>query len=198
MTNENDEYLKSKIKELLESHDIKQYKHSILRSDRHSDTYIKKVLITLFPKLYNEIICAYLKIIMKSLSTTEYDIIASPAVTGICYGSPVAANLNKPFAFTERNRIAEGCFGSAEFRPEFERYIKDLRFIIIEDIITIGGSTKKICESITRNGGYTVAVFCLWNRDPDNDSLSYPHIAKYPASCMQSKAIPIYSIINKK
>lgn len=186
------------IREDLENKGIVEKKHSILRSGRHSDTYIRKTLITLYPQLYNSIIYAYLKIIMQNLPDTGYDVMTTPAVAGMCFAPILAVNLNKPFMFTEKKKVIEGC-SSMEFRPEVRKYIEGHRFIIIEDIVTTCGSVAKVAKSISENGGVVIAVFCLWNRHPEYKSFAYtyklPDLTRIIESCGN---IPIYSIIDKR
>lgn len=159
--------------------------HFILRSGKHSDTYINKAEITLFPYLYKEIIRNITNEITKYYKFNEYDAITGPAVAGISFASPIAIELSKPFMFSEKNKKYKNEF---QFRPEFIEFIYDKKIIIIEDIITTGGSVNGLADAIYHFGGYPVSIFCIMNRNPELKEIKgtiYPY------------SIPIYSLITK-
>ena len=157
--------------------------HFILRSGKHSDIYIEKTMITLFPCLHREIIRKLSENISKIYRYNDYDIITGPAVAGISFAAPIAIELDKPFIFSEK--INENNF---KFRPEFEKFIKNKRILIIEDIITTGNSILKLSEIMYSLGGITKSVFCIMNR---NSKLKEIKGYIYPYS------YPIHSLITK-
>ena len=173
--------------------------HFILRSGKHSDTYIRKTLITLYPDLYNSIMYAFIKLIMSKLSPNDYDIITAPAVAGICFAAPIATGLNKPLVFTEKLIYHDNSYDML-FRSEFKKHIKNKRVIIIKDVIITGGSVIKVIESIKNNGGYPLGAFCLLNRNPEMTIIRHenigPKIKNKISTCYDF--IHIHSLISKK
>jgi len=192
-----------KNKELLKSLyncGIIEKKHCILRSGKHSDEYIKKTKITLYPSLFPYIIHYLHDEITFQYKREEYDIITGPAVAGICFAAPVAFLLRKPFIFPEKvSKIVSDDINNLitveikksfmEFREEYQNSLKRSKVIIIEDIITTGGSVEKTAYSIFKYGGIPIAVFCLWNRDPNIQYIVLKNRINYK--------IPIYSLINE-
>jgi len=145
---------------------IIEKRHCILRSGKHSDIYVEKTKIIIFPYLYNEIIRSLANEITKKFNFDEYDIITGPAVAGICFASPVAIELGKPLIFPEKKE------NSMEFRDSFKKFILYKRIILIEDIVTTGNSIVKTAETIFSYGGNVIACFCIWNRNLNlNDSI---------------------------
>lgn len=45
-----------------------------------------------------------------------------------------------------------------------ERFVRDRRTLVLDDILTTGGSARKAVEAICAAGGVPVAVAALWNR----------------------------------
>lgn len=177
---------------------IVEKKHSILRSGKHSDTYIRKTKITLYPKLYKEIIYELGGEIGYQFKNHDYDIITGPAVAGLCFASPLSFLLDKPLIFPEKNFYSvEGDINyknkyNMEFRPEY-RDLYNKRVIIIEDIITTGGSVAKTAQAIAKYGGIPVAVFCIWKRN-----LNIHHITYRIKENIPIFSIPVYSLINER
>jgi len=193
--------------------------HFILRSGKHSNTYIEKTRITLFPYLYNEIIRSLVDNITKIYKYTDYDIITGPAVAGISFAAPVACELNKSFIFPEKKTLeieivekiknnlhlkytAIDPSHKMEFRPEFKEFIKNKNIIIIEDIITTGGSVSRLCESIYNLSGVPISVFCIINRNINLNKIYYSYgVTEFAKnnfnSIVENCSIPINSLITK-
>ena len=180
------------LKKLYENGIIEK-KHSILRSGKHSDTYIRKTKITLYPDLYKEIIYKLACEIGCQFGNNDYDIITGPAVAGLCFASPVSFLLDTPLIFPEKreckdiNSISKTNYYNMEFRSEY-RDLYNKRVIIIEDIVTTGESVVKTVNSITAYGGIPVAVFCVWKRNPNIVYLRWK----------EGHDMPVYSLINEK
>ena len=159
--------------------------HHVLRSGKHSDTYINKTKITLNAKLFTRIVHRLAIQIEIHYKDNDYDLITGPAVAGMSFVSRLTLILNKPFVFTEKVPVAN-VVNMMQFRSEYQKILKGKRVIIIEDVITTGGSIIKTAQAICRYGGIPVAVFCIWNRNPEINfiKLDYP--------------IHLYSLINEK
>lgn len=171
---------------------IVEKKHSVLRSGKHSDTYIRKTKITLYPKLYKDIILWLSAEIDDYFNKKDYDIITGPAVIGLCFASPVSFMLNKPLIFPEKKKTPDSDYYIMEFRPEY-RNLQGKKVIIIEDIITTGESVAKTARAIRKYGGIPIGVFCIWHRNPDILYIAYRIKENIPIF-----KIPIYSLINEK
>jgi len=183
--------------ESLKNNNIIESKHCVLRSEKHSNTYIRKIKITTIPYLYSLVMEKLTAAIFDKFKLNEYDIITGPAVAGICFAAPIALALGKPFIFPEKEfyNVQIDKHHNYEkfnitFRKEFHNILKYKRVIIIEDIITTGGSVVKTANSVFKLGGSTIAVFCIWNRNPTKEFIKY--------GICNTLNFPIYSLISKK
>lgn len=188
----------------LKNNNIIENKHCVLRSEKHSNIYIRKTKITTIPHLYSLVMEKLTTAIFDKFKLNEYDIITGPAVTGVCFAAPLALALEKPFIFPEKDFSDDinktiSKEHKMTFRKEFLEILcegKDpydyerKKVVIIEDVITTGGSVIKTAQSILKTGGYVIAAFCIWNRNP---KMRYIKLGE-SAICK----FPIYSLISKK
>ncbi|HBT95433.1 MAG TPA: orotate phosphoribosyltransferase [Coriobacteriia bacterium] len=131
--------------------------HFRLTSGRHSDTYIQCARVLEHPTLTMRLAAEAVARLPKDL---EIDLVASPAVGGILFGFAVAAALDKPLIFSER------VDGKMVFRRSFE-VSEGAKVLIVEDVVTTGGSVKDVSDLVEENGGSAVAVVSLIDRGAD-------------------------------
>ena len=82
---------------------------------------------------------------------------AAPAVGGIVIGFAVAQALGVPFVFTER------VDGEMALRRSFE-VPRDARILVVEDVVTTGGSVREVIDLVTAEGADVVGVAALIDR----------------------------------
>jgi orotate phosphoribosyltransferase len=87
----------------------------------------------------------------------QVDIVASPALGGILFGFAVASALDATMIFSER------VDGVMVFRRSFE-VPQGARILVVEDVVTTGGSVKEICDLITADDGEVVGVVSMIDR----------------------------------
>ncbi len=116
--------------------------HFILTSGKHSPSYFQcaKVLQkSNYLKLFSDKISDHFK-------DVQIDMVVSPAVGGIVIGTAVGMSMNKPAIFAEREQ------GRMTLRRGFE--IKEGESVlIVEDVITTGGSVREVIELVESFGG---------------------------------------------
>lgn len=99
------------------------------------------------------------------LRTAAAQLVVSPALGGVIIGHEVARALEVPFVFTER---AEGAM---ELRRGF-RIEEGTRVLIVEDVVTTGGSTREVMDVVQRHGGAVVGVASMVNRSGSENPFS--------------------------
>ena len=109
--------------------------HFLLTSGKHSTKYIEKFRLLENPKSLN-FIC---KTIAEKYRSEKIDIVLGAAIGGILIAGGVGRHLNVKNIFTERVK------GSMELRRDFEIKKND-RILIVEDIVTTGGSIKELID----------------------------------------------------
>ena len=105
-------------------------------------------------------------------------VVVSPALGGLIIGHETARALDLPFLFTERNE------GIMALRRGFA-IAPDQRIVVVEDVVTTGGSVGEVIELVTNLGGDVLGVGTMVNRSGvDNPFEPTPFVslleAKFP------------------
>ena len=127
--------------------------HFALTSGRHSDTYVQCARVLEDPALTTTLANA----LVERIGERRIDLVAAPAVGGIIIGFAVAQALGVNFIFTEREA------GSMVFRRSFE-VPAGARVLVVEDVVTTGGSVAEVIDLVRAAGGEVVAVASLIDR----------------------------------
>jgi len=140
-----------------------QHGHFALTSGRHSDQYINKDALFRSP-LFNSIIFQ-LADVCHSFPINSTTIITGPAVAGAILAAPVWFHLYRRYHPTELGFVySEKINGRLVFHRGYDRHLQGKQVVIIEDIITTGGSVSSIATLITKYGGTVIGCACIWNR----------------------------------
>ena len=86
------------------------------------------------------------------------DLVVSPAIGGLIIGHETASALDLPFLFAERDQD-----GAMALRRGFT-VERGQRVLVVEDVITTGGSVREVIAAVERDGGRPVGVGSLVNR----------------------------------
>ncbi|MCL2063676.1 MAG: orotate phosphoribosyltransferase [Candidatus Cloacimonetes bacterium] len=140
--------------------------HFLLTSGRHSEFYVEKIKIINDPK-YVEKLC---DLLAEKLSNYDCDVIVGPAYGGIVLAYEVAKKLNKKFVFTQRKDE------KMSIRSGFDIKKGD-KAIIIEDIITTGGSVKEVIETLLNNQIEVKAIGAIVDRSGGKVDFGYDLVA---------------------
>ena len=127
--------------------------HFILTSGRHSPTYFQCAKVLQYPeylqKFSNEIVNYFQDI--------NVDIVITPAVGGIVLGTEIGRQLNKQTIFAEREQGIMTLRRGFEINPE-------TNVLVIEDVITTGGSVSEVIELVNNSEANVVGVGVLVDR----------------------------------
>jgi orotate phosphoribosyltransferase len=127
--------------------------HFRLTSGRHSDRYVQCARVLEDPVLVTRLAQA----IVVRLGGRRIDLVAAPAVGGIVIGFAVAQALGVKFIFSEREN------GTMTFRRGFE-IPAGARVLVVEDVVTTGGSVAEVIGLVRGAGGEPVAAAALIDR----------------------------------
>jgi orotate phosphoribosyltransferase len=128
--------------------------HFVLTSGRHSDTYVQCARILEDPALTTRLAEAAVERLPEGLGI---DLVAAPAVGGLIIGFAVAQALGVKFIFSEREQ------GSMVFRRAFA-VPEGARVLVVEDVVTTGGSVAEVIDLVRQAGGEVVGVVSLIDR----------------------------------
>ena len=127
--------------------------HFVLTSGRHSSSYFQCAKVLQYPKYLNQ----FAQIIANSFMNDNIDAVISPAIGGIVLGTEVGRLLNVKTIFAERKK------GDMCIRRGFEIKEND-KILVIEDVITTGGSVNEVINEVTKLGGKISGVGVLVDR----------------------------------
>ncbi len=164
--------------------------HFQLTSGRHSDTYVQCARVLEDPALTTRLAQA----MVARLGDRKFDLVAAPAVGGIIIGFAVAQALGVKFIFSERQD------GAMVLRRAFE-VPQGARVLVVEDVVTTGGSVAEVISLVQEAGGHVEAVTSLIDRggekkfDSELVSLLQLEVESWePDSCgLCASDVPLYS-----
>ena len=165
--------------------------HFVLTSGRHSGAYVQCARVLEDPVLTTMLAKTAVERLPDGLNI---DIVAAPAVGGLVIGFAVAQALGVKFIFSEREQ------GSMVFRRAFEVPQK-ARVLVVEDVVTTGGSVAEVVELVEAAGGEVVGVISLIDRGGEKKfTQEYWPLLKLeveswsPESCsLCTDGVPVYS-----
>jgi len=131
--------------------------HFILSSGRHSGRYLQSALVLM--NIDNATRLAG-ELINKVDDADQIDMVVAPAIGGLVIGQEVARLMQKPFLFTERKA------GEMQLRRGFT-IPEAARILVVEDVITTGGSVCECMAVLREHGGNPVQVLAVVDRAPD-------------------------------
>ena len=163
--------------------------HFRLTSGLHSAKYLQSALVLQFPELAETLG----KAIAERTAHLQPTAVLSPALGGIVIGHEVARALGIRALFAER------ADGKLTLRRGFSLAPED-RVLLVEDVITTGGSTRETGDVATAAGASVVGAASIIDRGSDPGRLSLPlyslvqlQVPAYePEACpLCEKSIPV-------
>jgi orotate phosphoribosyltransferase len=160
--------------------------HFKLTSGLHSPEYLQSALVLQHPAYAERLGEALAEAIQTELGGQQISLVVSPAMGGLIIGHEVARALGTPHIFAERNPE-----GNMTLRRGFE-VTPGVRTVVIEDVVTTGGSTREVIELLRGLGANPVAAGSIVDRSggkadlgglPKAALLTMEVIAYNPAQC---------------
>jgi len=152
------------------------YKHGHFQftSGLHSDVYLEKFQVMQYPE-YTEILC---KEMARRTQHLRPDVIIGPAVGGIILAYELGRQLGLRALFTERVE------GKMQLRRGFSVDPGE-RVLLVEDIVTTGGSALEVLDAIAPLEATVVGITCLVDRSAGQ--VQFP-VDFYPLLSMDIKS----------
>ena len=144
--------------------------HFLLSSGLHSSRYLQCALVLQYPAVAEKL-CASLAAKAKTdASIGQIDLVIAPALGGVFVAYEVARALGVRALFTERQEKA------MTLRRGFTIQSGE-RCLVVEDVVTTGGSTREAMEVVAALGGITVGAGSLIDRSGGAVDLGVPRHA---------------------
>jgi orotate phosphoribosyltransferase len=140
--------------------------HFVLTSGLHSPVYLQCALVLQQPWDAEE----FGRSIAKHFKNENIQTVASPAIGGIVIGYEVARALGARFIWTERQN------GTMILRRGF-KVSPGERILVVEDVVTTGGSTRETVAALQDSGAKVVAAASIIDRSSGRADVGVPRIA---------------------
>ena len=141
------------IKDLLIKTNVIMEDHFMLTSGMHYPHYVEKFNVLQHPA-YTEKLC---QAMAEKFKDQNIQTVVGPVTGGILLAHETGKALGTRAIFTEREN------GKMTFRRGFSLQPGE-RVLIVEDIVTTGGSIKEVIDVVKAQGGIPVAVSMLVDR----------------------------------
>lgn len=127
--------------------------HFKLTSGRHSNQYMQCAQVLKYPE-YTEQLAHH---IAEHFVNDNIELVVGPAMGGIIVAYEVARQLKVPGVFTERQDSTMTLRRNFEIKP-------NTRVLVVEDVVTTGGSVKEVIDVVRESGGIVAGVGVLVDR----------------------------------
>ena len=141
------------VREAFRRHGVLQTGHFKLSSGRHSDQYLQKQALFEYPRLTARMGKAIAELFEKG----SFDVVVSPALGAILLGNAVAYAADTRFVYAER------VDGEMKLRRGQIVHMGE-RALIVEDIVTTGGSAAEVVHLVEQAGATVAGVAVLADR----------------------------------
>ena len=144
--------------------------HFVLSSGLHSPKYLQCALALQNPQDASFYGAEIVGELTKQGLAENVECVASPAIGGLIIGFAVAQALGVRFIWTERQD------GEMTLRRGFT--LRDGEpVLVVEDVITTGGSTRECIAALEANGANVVAAASIIDRSNGSANVGVPRVA---------------------
>jgi orotate phosphoribosyltransferase len=137
--------------------------HFLLTSGKHSPLYLEKFQVLQHPE-YTAAMC---KELAEIFAEDNVQVVVGPATGGILLAHEVGKNLGTRAIFTEREN------GKMVMKRGFA-IAPGERVLIVEDIVTTGGSVVEVMDIVKAQGGEIVGIGLLVDRSGGKADFGVP------------------------
>jgi orotate phosphoribosyltransferase len=138
--------------------------HIVATSGKHINTYLNKDAI--YP--HTRAVSAVCKAIAETYADDNIEAVVGPSLGGIILSQWTAYHLSEITGrdvlgiYTEKNEAKDQIL-----TRDYDALVKGKRVLVVEDILTTGGSLAKVVHTVKAAGGTVIAACAMVNRDPD-------------------------------
>lgn len=149
------------VMELFEKHNaVVRNTHVVFTSSKHGDTYINKD--ALYPD--TRAVASLCQLFADHFASRGIEIVAAPAIGGVALAQWTAhqlSNMGQSVLAVYAEKQADGHF---QFRRGYDALLKGRHVLVVEDIVTTGGSVKGVIEAARQCGAHIEGVAVICNR----------------------------------
>ena len=145
--------------------------HFVYKSGKHGSAYVNKDAVYVDPT----------KVFLSTLEIANHfvyddiEVVVGPAIGGVILSQWIAWHLS---SLTEREVLSiysekEG--DSFVIKRGYDKFLSGKNVLVVEDVVTTGGSVKKVIEQVLRYGGNVAGLGILCNRG----NVSFDDVPKF-------------------
>jgi orotate phosphoribosyltransferase len=165
--------------------------HFLLKSGRHSGAYVEKFQVLQDPAATSELCGFFAARGRGGDGETLVDLVAGPTTGGVILAFETARQLGVRSIFAEEVRADDGST-RREFRRGF-RIEPGERVLLVDDILTTGGSLLAMLPAVEAAGGEIVECLVLVDRSGGRATLTSPATGRtYPLRSLWQLDLPTY------
>lgn len=142
--------------------------HFLLTSGRHSPQYLEKFRILQRPQ-DTEALCG---MIADAFRGAGVQAVSGPTLGGVIISYEVARQLGLRAVYAEQG---EG--STRVFRRDFETIHAGERVLVVDDVLTTGGSVNQVIDTVRKAGGEVIGVGILVDRTNGRVDFGVPFFA---------------------
>jgi len=151
--------------------------HFLLTSGRHSDRYLQCALVLQDPQTAEKLAME----LAAKISEKNIDVVIGPALGGVTLAYEMARQLKTKALFAERDN------GVMTLRRGF-KIPEGARVLVVEDVVTTGGSVLEVIDVVKEAGGQVVGVASLVDRSNGKVDFRYPFYSLLPLEVISYEA----------
>ena len=164
--------------------------HFALKSGRHSDAYLEKFQVLQDPAATSELCGFWAAAHRDEDGAPAVDLVAGPTTGGVLLAFETGRQLGTRAIFAEE--VATDGAPRREFRRGFA-IAKGERVLLVDDILTTGGSLLAMIPAVEAAGGEIVECVVLVDRSGGLASLTSPLTGRaYPLRALWRLELPTY------
>ena len=144
--------------------------HFLLTSGLHSNRYLQCAQVLQHPAVAEKLCAELAAKVEADASIGRIDLVIAPALGGVIVAHEVARALGVRALFTERQEKTMTLRRGFQIKPRE-------RCLVVEDVVTTGGSTREVMEVVAQHGGLTAGAGSLIDRSGGAVDLGVPRHA---------------------
>ena len=156
--------------------------HFRLAGGKHTNRYVQCAHLTEHADV-TEKVC---RALIEACGDTKAQVVVSPAIGGMIFGFEVSRLKNLRYVYTERRD------GAMILHRGFD-IEKGTPVLVVEDVVTTGGSVREVMEIVRALGGNVVKVACLVDRSGGKVDFGVPFVSliSYEVEAWDEKGCPL-------
>jgi orotate phosphoribosyltransferase len=147
--------------------------HFVYSGGRHGTDYIDKTIFLVHPYATAD----FAGMLARRFSGMDINTVIGPGAGGAVLASWVATHLCYESTALVNCTFAGKDYGGFTVKPNLERFIRDKRVLVVDDVLHTGGTVRNVVAAVRRAGGTVVGVGAVCNRgDESARSLDVPKL----------------------